>query len=128
MVVVEEWRGLVSVGGMFGFHQKLMAVRRRLRTWSKETFGNNFARAKEAEDVYRHREIEYDLNRDEVSKLHLQEVRAVFMREVSLECAYWRQKANIKWLNEGDANTKYFHALVKQRRNNNFIAWVQDES
>nr|XP_027124187.1 uncharacterized protein LOC113740870 [Coffea arabica] len=38
-----------------------------------------------------------------------------------------RQKAAVKWLREGDANTSYFHSIVRQRRSSNFIARIKDE-
>lgn len=29
---------------------------------------------------------------------------------------YWKQKANVKWMREGNANTRFFHNTVKERR------------
>ena len=34
---------------------------------------------------------------------------------------YWSQEARINWLQEGDKNTKYFHAVAKGRRKRNKI-------
>lgn len=39
---------------------------------------------------------------------------------------YWGQRARIKWLNEGDKNTKFFHASVIQRRRRNRIYRIQN--
>ena len=39
---------------------------------------------------------------------------------------FWRQKSRILWLRKGDRNSKYFHALVKQRRARNRITQLLD--
>ncbi|XP_027083610.1 uncharacterized protein [Coffea arabica] len=40
---------------------------------------------------------------------------------------YWSQKARLSWLQEGDKNTIYFHAVVKGRRKRNKIGNLQRE-
>ncbi|KAJ9536620.1 hypothetical protein OSB04_un000169 [Centaurea solstitialis] len=42
------------------------------------------------------------------------------------EEVYLAQRAKIKWLNEGDGNTRYFHNAVKERKGKNFIRSVCD--
>ncbi|XP_048615701.1 uncharacterized protein LOC125588412 [Brassica napus] len=39
---------------------------------------------------------------------------------------FWKQKSRVFWLREGDKNTKYFHALTKQRRARNKITQLLD--
>ncbi|XP_071913990.1 uncharacterized protein [Coffea arabica] len=47
----------------------------------------------------------------------------------------WRQKAGLRWLKDGDCNTRFFHASVREKRTKLVIhrikdeegAWVEDE-
>ena len=50
------------------------------------------------------------------SEKGLEEAQAELNRALSLEEQVWRQKAQVKWLNSGDRNTRYFQAVVTQRR------------
>lgn len=51
------------------------------------------------------------------------------------EDMYWRQKARCKWHIEGERNTKYFHAMVVEKRRKNRVLqlklgdgeWCSDE-
>ena len=59
--------------------------------------------------------MEFDLNRDKLSKVHLHEPQTLYSHELVVECAFWHQKAGVKWMKERDVNTAYFHGLLKQR-------------
>ncbi|CAA7043010.1 unnamed protein product [Microthlaspi erraticum] len=41
---------------------------------------------------------------------------------------YWKQKSRNMWLNDGDLNTKFFHASTKQRRAINRIVGLQNDA
>lgn len=40
---------------------------------------------------------------------------------------FWRQKSRINWLKAGDRNTRFFHAVTKNRRARNCIQSLIDE-
>ena len=42
------------------------------------------------------------------------------------EEVYWRQKSRELWLQEGDRNTKFFHATAKQKRASKTIFQIND--
>ena len=44
-----------------------------------------------------------------------------------MEETFWAQKARKDWIQKGDRNTKYFHALVKQRRINNRVVRIRQD-
>ncbi|KAJ9536532.1 hypothetical protein OSB04_un000284 [Centaurea solstitialis] len=42
------------------------------------------------------------------------------------EDAFFRQRAKVNWLRDGDHNTKFFHNVVKERKSRNFIRSIAD--
>lgn len=49
--------------------------------------------------------------------------------EFLYECenSFWEQRAKIKWKTEGERNTRYFHAIVNKRYNQNLIHNLQKD-
>ncbi|XP_039141329.1 uncharacterized protein LOC120278666 [Dioscorea cayenensis subsp. rotundata] len=41
---------------------------------------------------------------------------------------YWKQRARMNWIKEGDENTRFFHSVANGRRNRNFIPWVLQDN
>lgn len=46
----------------------------------------------------------------------------------SEEEQYWRQRSRIQWLNAGDRNTSFFHAVTRGRRAQNKFSVLEDSS
>lgn len=42
------------------------------------------------------------------------------------EETYWKQRAKMHWLRDGDKNTKFFHGMTNARRKINRITQLQD--
>ena len=85
--------------------------------WSRESFGDIFKRVKKVgggEVLWL--EGLFDSNPSEPNLLALQEARAVLRNSLMVEEGYWRQKARVKWIREGNKNSKYFHAIVAECR------------
>ena len=41
---------------------------------------------------------------------------------------YWRQRSKIKWIKDGDAGTKLFHATATLKYRNNLISQLQKDN
>lgn len=46
---------------------------------------------------------------------------------IDQEETMWRQRSRVSWLNNGDANTAYFHKVVNGRRRNNMVNHIAVE-
>ena len=92
---------------------KLLATRRAIQQWNKQTFGNVFNGIGEAKaGVLRAEEgVEnYDSEKAQ-AKLHM--AQAELRRALAIEEQFWCQKARVKWICSGDRNFRYFYAAVK---------------
>eukprot|EP00253_Pinus_taeda_P003190 PITA_03190 len=113
---------------MFQLQQKLRFLKSHLKRWNRETFDNIFEAQqelnKELKDL--HQEIinaghtEATLDRERHINNQLEERR-------KQEEIYWRQKSRIRWLKEGERNTKFFHRTTVQRRMHNKIPFILNQ-
>ncbi|XP_019260352.1 PREDICTED: uncharacterized protein LOC109238375 [Nicotiana attenuata] len=60
---------------------------------------------------------ELDLqNNSDLSREELNKGQAEYINWMTMQDSILKQKANIKWFEEGDFNTKYFHSLIREKR------------
>src|SRR4051812_18810789 len=97
------------------FAMKFKTLKKALQVWNKQIFGNIQQSIRFAEDELTLAELEYDTSPFEYNKIKLCQSRQNLNDKLETEEMYWRQKANIKWLREGDKNTKNFHQSVKRK-------------
>ena len=102
--------------------RKLKFVKSKLKEWNIMTFGDLKERKKLIlTDLSRIDLIEQEgnLNSDLVLErtLKRRELEDVLLKEE----VQWRQKSRVKWIKEGDCNSKFFHRMTNGRRNRKFI-------
>jgi len=104
-------------------------LKRKLQSWAATTIGNVreqllmaraiILRVDQAAELRDLTETEYQLRRD---------LKLKALGLASVERTMARQRARVRFLAEGDANTKYFHLLARGRKRRNAIYRLRNES
>ncbi|XP_020683867.2 uncharacterized protein LOC110100619 [Dendrobium catenatum] len=119
-VIQNNWSAPVfpddSIYGMRRLWAKLKRLKVVLNWWNKNVFKNIFSNIKEAEEKINVLEAYCQNDPTYVNFAVLKEAKLVLTNLQCQEETYWKQKAAIKFLAEGDNNTSYFHALVNKKR------------
>eukprot|EP00253_Pinus_taeda_P004859 PITA_04859 len=110
---------------MARFQKKLKLLKGEIKRSNKNTFGNIF---KEKDKILQDlKNIQQRLileGRSEELALKEQEMEGKLLERERKEEMLWRQKSRIRWLKEGEKNTKFFHRTTVQRRMHNQISQV----
>ncbi|XP_027156321.1 uncharacterized protein LOC113757111 [Coffea eugenioides] len=123
-VVEQAWRQGNDGSRMYKVTQKIKLCRTALLKWRNKVQGNSklkIDRIKGQLQELKECDISDKKERGKILKSSLRE--AYRQEEI-----YWSQKARLQWLKEGDKNTKFFHACVKDRRRLNRMKHIQREN
>ncbi|XP_015170882.1 uncharacterized protein [Solanum tuberosum] len=134
--VTSCWNKEVHGNPMWRWHQKIKKLTTTLSAWSKKEFGDIYSKVKEFEERVKVVEDELINNNTETNRQNLHYINTTYIKYLKLEEGILKQKTQLQWFKEGDANTKYFHALMRGRRRRLFIhkicnsadEWVQWDS
>ncbi|CAN6580631.1 unnamed protein product [Malus baccata var. baccata] len=116
-----DWRCITGGSHAFRLCEKMKTLRRSLKEWYRGK-GNNSKRVIDQLKVEIRKAYESNQFAFAQTKIKEKELRAAHKEEE----AYWKLKSRIQWLNEGDKNTKFFHAQTVRRRKHNKIKGLED--
>ena len=107
---------------MYRFQQKLKALKAKICTWNREEFGNIFKYKKRLIselDLINKEGMENGWNED--MKAKEKDLWGQLEARERQEGIFWKQKARVKWPQEGERNTNFFHNSVIQNRSSSRI-------
>lgn len=109
--------------GEGNFVEKVTNCRRAISKWRKNLTSHGRKSIEELKV-----ELEVAQNNDSQSPEVIKDLTIRLQEAYREEEIYWYQKGRRLWMRVGDHNSKYFHALTKQRRARNRIIGLHDEN
>ncbi|XP_060183056.1 uncharacterized protein LOC132613011 [Lycium barbarum] len=125
-LVQQNRSGLVIGDPLFILYQKLKRVCKSLSTWSRRAFGDINEEPKRLETTIRKLEENSFNNNNPSNRMNLSRAKADYTKFLKLQDSVLRQKARVKWLQEGDANIAFFHGTLKNKRKRLTIQKIKD--
>lgn len=114
---------------MFILYVKLKLVKAKLKSLNKESYSDISTRTASAREALNAMQEAFHLdpfNLDLAAKER--ECINTFLNLHLQEESFYKQKSRIKWLEEGDLNTKFFHHSVNKRHLLNRILSLRDDA
>nr|XP_027088662.1 uncharacterized protein LOC113710011 [Coffea arabica] len=107
-VIKECWSFSFPGSSLKILAEKLRRAKQALRQWSRSSFGDIFLAIRTAEQKMVEAEIAHDDHPSDGLLMNLHETRARLRNALMVEGEFWRQKARVKWLMDGNRNTGLF--------------------
>ncbi|CAA7055588.1 unnamed protein product [Microthlaspi erraticum] len=126
-LISEVWNSLFSPSGpLTRLYQKLRAAKACCKSLNRASFSNIQARSRQAFENLEIIQRQVLTNPSQVLFEEERAARDAWLLVASAEESFYRQKSRIKWLQEGDANTAFFHKTVKANLSHNSIYFLMD--
>ncbi|XP_019264876.1 PREDICTED: uncharacterized protein LOC109242481 [Nicotiana attenuata] len=120
------WNKEVQGNDQWILQQKLKAVARGLSKWSKDSIGDVFTSVKQSELEMCRLEQQYETHNTDANRQNLYKAQAEYTRLLKMQESILKQKSRIKWAEEGDSNSKYFHSMIKEKKRRAHIHRIKD--
>ncbi|KAG0454519.1 hypothetical protein HPP92_023811 [Vanilla planifolia] len=115
-LVQRSWNVPIAATGIYRLIGKLARLKVLLKRWNKDSFGDLFRNKDLAEQNVRDAEAALAANACQENVDRLASANSLLLNRLETEEDFWKQKAGLRWIKEGDANTSFFHASVKMKR------------
>ncbi|XP_042487034.1 uncharacterized protein LOC122067264 [Macadamia integrifolia] len=128
---IDEFKNIsqreISGNPIFILSQKLKRVKLFIKPWGRKNFPNIDNEVKKASDHLNsvHQEIEAAGMSDDLFGREA-DAKTALLKATQLQDNLWAQKAKLRWMKDGDKNSKFFHLSVKMRRARNQIRTLQN--
>ncbi|KAH0684689.1 hypothetical protein KY289_022441 [Solanum tuberosum] len=125
-VVQDAWNRDQEGNSLQILHQKLKIVSKAL-SWSRTAFGDFYEEPKRLEILIKDLEEASINNNSQENRMNLSKARAEFTRFLKIQDKVMCQKARVKWLEEGDTNSTFFHNVIKDKNKRLLIHKIKDQ-
>lgn len=131
-VIKSAWERGSRLRTVEDYNRKIGLCRLELKRWSKRCFGNNRKQIDQTKQ-----RLQMIVAAIPTPELQIEEkvLKSKIHALWKYEEIYWRQRSGVRWLKEGDRNSKFFHQTTLDRRRRNKIvklrtldrAWIEEE-
>ncbi|KAJ9535153.1 hypothetical protein OSB04_un001767 [Centaurea solstitialis] len=124
--VQQGWLTEVEGTFMFRVTSKLKALKSPLRKL-RSSYGNLSATSSRLKDELDVAQLAADLDpSNQVLGSDVARLRDLYQKSCWVDFSAARQRAKVKWLTDGDANTKFFHRVIQERRHSRYLHSVSN--
>ncbi|XP_019224306.1 PREDICTED: uncharacterized protein LOC109205995 [Nicotiana attenuata] len=126
-LVQATWDKQFQGNPMWIFYQKTKALCSELSKWSRQEYGDIFQKVNEYETKVKEAKEVWAQTNSASAREALQNLNAQYIKHLKTEESVLKQKTQLHWFKDGDANSKYFHSLVRGRRRKLFIHKIKND-
>lgn len=102
--------------------RKSSQTKKALLKWNKATFGNVQSKVKAVTHAL---DVLYDREPSSINIGKIRDLRVELDEVLRREEIFWKQKSRVKWLDDGECSTQFFHLLTIIRRRRNAIDFIK---
>uniref|UniRef100_A0A803PHI0 DUF4283 domain-containing protein n=1 Tax=Cannabis sativa TaxID=3483 RepID=A0A803PHI0_CANSA len=120
--VLDSWGKSLRCCGLKGIYLKTMRLKQKLKRFNRNVIGSIGEAFEKAKESYIEAQFQCQANPNNIYFLGLEhEAENQFHTQEKMYQSFLHQRSNVNWIQKGDSNTTYFHALLKKRKEENRI-------